>query len=517
MKPAKIVKVTALPLLLVSSATGAVGASGTNGAGHGVAQGAARPNVLYIMTDQQSFYMISAITKSLGPNHPYGNNEYFHTPNLDRLVAGGYTFSNCYASHPVSGPSRYSLLTGESPNSVGMYGNFSPGGANGEKVLQIATTRAMGTLFKKAGYQTYYGGKVHLPWAAGRSGKNSINDAPVKYGFDQYLTEDDRAELAQKGVEFLSGGYKGKEPFLLFLSFMNPHDICMVQMLFNDKTLEDFPPDVWRERRNQILYRGIYRSLDSTLFDGDQLARLPFNQAKPDRFPVKKFGQVFKLDDYRTRVQRWFYYRLTEEVDGHIGQVLDALERSPYKNNTIIVFTSDHGEMAGSHGLTGKNVPFEECQKIPLIFVGKGVQKGVIDNTTPVCNGWDMLPTLLDLAGIKIPAELNGLSLLGTITAGKPVDRKYLYQETVRSYGVLESGRFKYTRFLPDKSCGIVETDNEALFDLQKDPGELHNLVYDKSQAAKLNELRAALAVEMQRYGTTFKPFESAGLFDSEQ
>ncbi|MDR0287621.1 MAG: sulfatase-like hydrolase/transferase [Clostridiales bacterium] len=481
MKNSKFSGIAALSLLVASSA-----------------HGADRHNIVYIMTDQQSFYMISAITRSLG-SAPYGDNPYIKTPNLDRLVKDGYTFSNCYAAHPVSGPSRFALLTGESPNGHGMTGNFSPGGENGEKIMSLVTTRAMGTLFKNAGYQTFYGGKVHLPWANGNSGKGSINEPPYKYGFEKYLTEDDRDVLDEKGVEFFST-YKGKEPFLLFLSFMNPHDICMTKLLFSDKTIDDFKgidPMDFRARINQLAWRDKFQTMDKTLFKGDLLAKPPFNLPPTDRVPIK-FKQVFKLDDFTLRVHIWFYYSLMKQVDAEIGKVLDALENSPYKDNTIIVFTSDHGEMGGSHGLTGKNVPYGECQKVPLIFVGKGVKKGVIDNTTVVCNGWDLLPTMLDLAGIAKPKELKGISLYKTITAGKPVKRKYLYLETVNSYGILENGRYKYTHFMPVK--GLLDGD-EMFFDLEKDPGELHNLAYDPSYATKLSELRKVLASEMEQRG----------------
>ena len=449
-----------------------------------------RSNVVYIMTDQQSHYMISAITNSLDPASPYANNHYFKTPNLDRLVKSGYTFSNCYAAHPVSTPSRFALLTGESPNAHGITGNFSPKGENGEKIKTLASTRAMGTLFKNAGYQTFYGGKSHLPWSdgiSGSGGKELISQRPSLYGFDNFITDDEREELAEKGAEFFST-YKGKEPFLLFLSFINPHDICNAAVFFATKKEE-------REKTNQVeIYREIYRSMDPTLFEGDQLADFPANMDTTDRFPIKNTESKI-TNPSQVKPLRWLYYRLVEKVDSEIGIVLDALEKSPYKDNTIIVFTSDHGEMSGSHGIRGKNKPYEECQKVPMIFVGKGVKKGVIDNTTPVCNGWDMLPTLLDMADLEKPKELKGLSLYKNMTTGEPVNRKILYYETFNSYGVLESGKYKYTRFVPSNAVEL-EDGNETLFDLEKDPGELHNLVFDPLSATKLNELRTSLEAE---------------------
>lgn len=492
MKTVKTSCLAALPVLAAASSAYAA----TNG----------HPNVVYIMTDQQSYYMISALADALDPHDPYARNPYLSTPNLDRLVKQGYTFTNCYAGHPVSGPSRFALLTGEAPNRFGMTGNFTPGGEAGQQMLEVISERAMGNLFRKAGYDTYYAGKVHLPWANGNSGKGSIYEPPCRYGFDHYLTDDDRGELSEKGAQFFSE-YKGDKPFLLFLSFMNPHDICMTQVLFNNKQLSDFHTDKidMRARRNQIEYREVYRKIDPERFDGDELARLPANMAPTDRFPVLKKRGQFQMNDHNTRVHIWFYYRLMEQVDREIGRVLDALEKSSYKDNTLIVFTSDHGEMAGSHGLTGKNFPYEECQKVPMIFVGKGIPQGVVDNETTVCNGWDLLPTMLDLSNVAIPAELNGLSLKKRMTKDKALGRKYLYYETVNSFGVLENGRYKYTRF------GLVQPDEngvEALFDLEKDPGELHNLAFDESYAAKLEELRRVLPVLMKRFGTSYDVFK---------
>ena len=177
-------------------------------------------NFLYIMTDQQSYYTISALVDQLG-NSPYSGNKYFSTPNLDRLVRDGYAFTRCYAANPVSGPSRFALLTGESPRAYGMTGNYSPGGENGRKMLAMVQERSMGVLFKNAGYETVYAGKVHLPWASGVGGKDSIYNPPSAYGFDRFLTFDDREELASTCETFFRER-DVKEPFLFFVSFMNP-------------------------------------------------------------------------------------------------------------------------------------------------------------------------------------------------------------------------------------------------------------------------------------------------------
>jgi len=467
-------------------------------------------NVVYIMTDQQSHYMIAEISRNLSGQ--YANNPYLKTPNLDKLVKKGYAFANAYCGNAVSVPSRFALLTGESPDKYGNTGNAttsktaSPGRTQMQSVIQ---TRSMGQLFKKAGYETVYGGKVHLPFSGG---VNDINQPPTYYGFNKYLTDDDRDILAQKGVEFLNT-YQGDKPFLLFLSFMNPHDICMAQLLWGTQQLSDFTglDDMeYRARINQLAWRDVYKTIPASDWNSDGIkATMPKNYAVTNTFPINNMESVNNAYNSvpRKRAAIWFYYQLMEQVDAEIGQVLDALENSRFKNNTVIIFTSDHGEMGISHNATAKNLPYQECQRVPLIFVGNGVKKGVIDTQTPVCNGWDMLPTMLDLMGLPIPAELCGISLRNKITKGEEINRQYLYVETVNTCGILEDGRYKYTRFYSQFPGGgsspytLNSGQTEALFDLQTDPGELSNLASQSSFATIKARLKAALQAEVNRRG----------------
>lgn len=453
-------------------------------------------NILFIMTDQQSYYTISALSDDFG-NSPYSGNRYFSTPNLDRMVEKGYAFTECYAANPVSGPSRFALLTGQSPKSFGMTGNYSPSGENGRRMLDMVTSQAMGNLFKEAGYETVYAGKVHLPWANGVGGRESIYNPPYAYGFDKFLTFDDRAELADTCASYLSSR-DSDLPFLMFVSFMNPHDICMSRLLFGNNIIEDFihNPRELGARRNQLEFRDLYKSMDPDLFCSDQLATIPDNHGLGEGFPDIEKSKYLRYDEQQLRAHIWFYYRLVEQVDSMIGQVLDALENSPYKDNTVVIFTSDHGEMAGSHGCTGKNLPYEECQRVPFIFMGPGIEADVVDDT-PVCNGWDLLPTMLDIADIPIPDNLNGISLFDRMSNGKEIDRDFLYLETVNTYGVLENGRYKYT--------DLQNSDAGILVDLHNDPGEKRNLINESSFEEKRKALNSELEKQMIKFNTVIE------------
>ncbi|MGL4292086.1 MAG: sulfatase-like hydrolase/transferase, partial [Bacteroidales bacterium] len=172
-----------------------------------------RPNIIVIMTDQQSYDMISYLN---------GNNG-FSTPNLDRLFRNGVSFSNCYVANPVSVPSRFALMTGASPAQYGVrdnMGKYSNADENGIRRMQ---RQSLGALFSDAGYDTYYGGKVHLPYAHGNS---NMFASAVNYSFQHHLTRDDREGLSETAAKIIIKRDSCEKPMLMVLSYLNPHDIC---------------------------------------------------------------------------------------------------------------------------------------------------------------------------------------------------------------------------------------------------------------------------------------------------
>ena len=168
-----------------------------------------RPNILFIFTDQQHAGMLGI-----------SGNPHVSTPNLDRLAEKGIRFEEAYSTNPVCIPSRFSMMTGTLPSVIGMEANEDQMNPVPEEIL----THAMGNLFKEAGYNTVYGGKVHLP------GPGEIIEDVRPFGFDEYLTSDDRDLLAKESAEFIRQEHD--RPFILVNSFINPHDICY--MAIND-------------------------------------------------------------------------------------------------------------------------------------------------------------------------------------------------------------------------------------------------------------------------------------------
>lgn len=431
-----------------------------------------KPNVLFIMTDQQSYNMMSCM-----------GNKWLSTPNMDRIANMGTRFDKTYCANPVCMPSRFSLLTGHYASEAGVKENTQAYDA--DKVQRIVAEHALGVIFRKAGYETRYSGKTHL------YGTKDVSE----YGFTINNTDpyDGPAIYAEQILPEI-GKDKNSKPFLLFLSFLNPHDICYkagmdkrypaglseanvretARLLAFQKTL---PPETYRK---QIPPKPVNPS--------------PINDEHPDMVSMDIFPRSWNSD--QLDLYNWMYHRLTESVDAQIGRVLTALKNTGLEENTIIIFTSDHGDMNGAHGLILKNVLFEECQRVPLIFAGKGIKPNIADKTTLVCNGLDFIPTICDLVGIEVPKGLPGISLKPYLTGmGEKPERKYIVTEDYNGFQITD-GRYKYTIYeLPGNP--------EILTDLQVNPGETINYAKDPASQTIKSSLKKELMANLSKRGLT--------------
>ncbi len=428
-----------------------------------------KPNVLYIMTDQQTYNMMSCT-----------GNKWVKTPNMDKISNMGYRFDKTYCVNPVSMPSRFSLLTGRYSSEFGLKANLES--YSNPKMNEMVRQSSVGQLFRKEGYETLYSGKMHLYGAKGNLDNygfklNNVDpyDGPAIYA-EQILPE-----LAQN-----------KKPFFLFLSFLNPHDIC-----YKAGILAQFPNGISEANaRETIRLRQLQKNLSKAEYQS-QIPPAPTNTAAISgevsaMVSHSDYGRKFTEEDWD--LYRWMYYRLTESVDAQIGRVLAALEASGLSDNTIIVFTSDHGEMNQSHELINKNCMFEECQRVPFIFAGKGIKSNFVDKSTLVCNGLDFLPTICDLAGIDIPKNISGVSLKPYLTDnGKKPDRNYIITEDYNAYGITD-GRYKYTIY---EAAGYPE----MLTDIEKNPGETINFINDNAYKTIKESLKKELMSNLNTRG----------------
>lgn len=413
-----------------------------------------RPNILFIFTDQQSFNMLSCA----------GNSE-LDTPHLDALAARGTRFTRAYCCQPLCVPSRGAMSTGLTSREIGILGNDEPDVNPAQAPAWVAKTLA------EAGYRTHYVGKWHQP----------IDEfAPEIHGWQEVIQRLDPHIPAA-----FASTLPGDAPFFTTISLTNPHDICKIPFKL-DKRLAcgplPPPPPV------------------------DELPPLPDNCAiTPDEpsllrqrretTPPEEPSSTW-TDDY-WRIYRWAYARLTERVDAVIGDVLAALEASGKADNTVIVFTSDHGEGNGAHGWTKKDGCQEEVIHVPLIIMDPR-QPQAFTSPHLVSTGLDLFPTFCDYAGVPAPDHLQGRSLRPLCEAEPAVWRDHLVVEAVfgslnraRGWAVL-TDTYKYTRYSTGKNA-------EILVDLTKDPGELHNLTRQPDHGHALRQLRQLLAAWQER------------------
>jgi len=415
-----------------------------------------RPNVILIMTDQQ---FAEAMSCRMGK-------QYLHTPTMDGLAAGGMVFTRAYSANPLCMPLRNSLFTGRYPHETRVTRNADPKGG-----LDPREFVCMGTYFKSAGYETAYSGKWHLCFD---------QEDPNAHGFEIMKSRNKDnydAGVTDGAVQFLAR--KHDKPFLLVASFLNPHNICE-----------------WARRaagREQKLSCGEIGDPPAL----DQLPPAPANLAPPRNEPdsvtlIRRACQVedglfpvakFTTEDWRG--QRWGYYRMIEKVDAEIGQVLEALRKTGQQDNTVIVFTSDHGECAGAHRFNQKTVFYEESTRVPLIIAWKGkTAQGTCDKL--VNTGIDILPTLFDCAGLETPKRLPGRSLW-PLALGKPVNEwrdHVVVQNDMSQTGEVDGLRptmeGRMVRTERYKYCVYSRgTRRESLADLQTDPGETNDLAAD--------------------------------------
>lgn len=406
-----------------------------------------RPNLLYIFTDQQFAGAMSC-----------AGNPWVKTPNMDSLAASGARFNLAYTPHPLCSPARASMLTGLMPHQTGVTGNCL-------SIREELQQQEMGWVFRQGGYRTVYAGKAHVP---------EVNKLEPSHGFEVLPGIGD-GPVSESCAEFLLR--KQDKPFLLVAALVEPHDICgAVKFAESDlkpealtgKILKRFPP------------------------------LLP-NFEPPTPVP----GAATRCQTGTWSAEHWrrylySYFSYVNMADRSVGQLLEALRKSGQEENTVIIFSSDHGDGMGAHHTSGKNLFYEEMARVPFIVSHKGrTVPGKVDQEHLVSTGLDLMPTLCDYAGIALPRGLKGRSVRGLAEGQTPADWRDQVIGQCGGGGVqgvnvpgrmVRSGRFKYTAYENPK------TPLEELFDLHADPGERNNLAGQSEFKTVLSEHRERLA-----------------------
>jgi choline-sulfatase len=446
---------------------------------------AQKPNIIYIFTDQQHANMMSC-----------AGNKWVKTPAMDYIAENGVRFTRAYCANPVSVPSRVSMMTGRFAGEFkDIHGNQvrENDGASFNFSEQSLTDEIRNTtlpyFLKKAGYELFYGGKKHLPKPL----------LPQNTGF-KVISNDEREGLAADAAAFLK--QKHEKPFYLTLSFINPHDICYL-------ALRDFTTS---EKEKAMIGRSVKEiaALEKALKTPDGVSEdeffskycpiLPPN-FEPQKDEPKAVKKLLELRDFRIgarknytekqwRMHRWAYARLTEQVDAQIQTVLNALIESNQLENTLIIFSSDHGDMNAAHRMEHKTALYEESAGVPFMVMWKGKIKGTrVDSTHLISNGLDLLPTVCDYAGIKAVADPRGKSIRPLLEGKKTKWRKTLGVETEIGRMIVSENNLKYLKY---DAMGI----EEQLIDLKSDPYEMTHVTNNAKYKRQLILMRKSFEKE---------------------
>ena len=417
-----------------------------------------KPNVIYILTDQWR-------STAFG----FAGNQQVKTPNIDSFAKQAVVFKNCVSVCPICTPYRAALMTGRYPTSTGMFMN---------DLYLPEKEECMAEIFKKAGYSTAYYGKWHLDghgrfnnvepdrrqgfdyWKASECSHDYNrmlfyeNDDPnVKYWnhYSPFAIEED----AEKYLESVS---RNKNPFLVFLSFATPH----------------FSTD-----QAPAIYQEMYRA---------EKLGLPKN-VTIDNFP-----------NLRKELQH--YYAHCTATDEAIGRLMKKIKALGLFDSSIIIFTSDHGEMMGSHGVRPreKQVAWDEAVKVPFLirFPGIGLNEGK-QTSTPVTTP-DILPTMLALAHIRIPSSIEGNNISAAVkNPTKETMRAVLFMSV---YPTAQT-QFSEYRGIKTNRYTYVKTPKEAimLFDNVSDPYEMDNLIDNPQYEGLKGKMDRLLKQQLRRIG----------------
>lgn len=434
-----------------------------------------RPNILLIMTDQQRGDALSCA------HHPV-----LLTPNMDTIAEAGVRFTHCYSTCPTCIAARRSLLSGQFPRTHGMVG-YRDG-------VPWDVPPTLPGVLREHGYQTALVGRnMHQHPPRRRLGYDEMTLYPQDY--DRWL-----AERVPEGGGIFGGGVMHNDwtarpwhlaeylhptnwtveraleflrrrdpscPFFLTVSFLAPHPPLNPPAFYMERYLrQELPP---------LVLGGWASPHGYDLGGNDSVA--------PSRI---------SLEGEALHSARAAYYGLINHIDDQLRRLLNPITGVDVQTsrNTIVLLCSDHGEMLGDHYLWRKSVPYEPSARVPLLVRAPerfGLQVGSLVDA-PVCLE-DVMPTLLELAGVPIPSSVEGRSLVPLLRGESVAWREHLHIEHAPLHHSLTDGRTKYIWWVPD--------GKEQLFDLASDPTERHDLAGDAQQANRLTLWRARLVAAL--------------------
>lgn len=473
-----------------------------------------RPNIIFIMSDDHAAHAISAyggIYDNLAP-----------TPNIDRIAEEGVRLNNTFCTNAICGPSRACILTGKYSHVNGYYKNESGGQFN---VNQWTFPEEL----HRNGYQTALFGKWHLGAepkgfdyykyheGAGQQGYywnpvyNENGKTITEKGYATNLTTD-------FALDWLKTTGNTEKPFCLLLQYKAPHRNWEPDTKYVDLWEEtEMPyPDTYNDN-----YKGREKTAGDTDMTMDFFNRKDMKLTPPEGLKGKELTQWNQFGNKRGQIvypnknlspeenRNWKYQTYIKDylaciksVDDNVGRVLNYLDKSGLAENTVIIYTSDQGFYLGDHGWFDKRFIYEESLRMPfLVRYPNKIKAGTINED--IVTNVDFAPTILQLADIKVPQEIQGRGFLSNLEGKTPTDwpesMYYHYYEFpfwhhVQPHYGIRNQRYKLAHF-------YYNVDIWEFYDLEKDPQELNNAIDDPAYQDIISGMKTELKEQMKKYG----------------
>jgi arylsulfatase A-like enzyme len=483
-------------------------------------QPSGRPNIIYIMSDDHAYQAISAYGGSLKDLAP--------TPNIDRIANNGMRFNRCLVTNSISGPCRAVILTGKYSHLNGFIAN------EGQKPFD-GSQQTFPKLLQKEGYNTAIIGKWHLmsdptgfdhwdilPGQGFYYNPDFIN-SNGRYKEEGYVTE----IITEKCLNWLKAAKGSGKPFMLMMHHKAPHrewqpgpaELNLYKNIrFPEPStlLEDYSNRGTAEKTQDMTISKTMRIEEDLKLYKDRSKMKNTGLSRLSEMQLAAWDTVYNPiirrfyankpegdDLIRYKYQRYLqdYLACIAAVDKSVGEVLDFLKKNGLDKNTIVIYASDQGFYLGEHGWFDKRWMFEESYRTPLLVQWPGVTKPGSVNSDIVSN-LDLAETFLDMAGVKVPDDMQGRSMVSILKGKTPSNwRKehyYHYYEYPGSHSVkrhygISTERYKLIHYYYD-------IDEWELYDRQSDPLELKNLYNDQAYATVRQDLLKRLEKLMLKY-----------------
>lgn len=472
-----------------------------------------KPNVVIIISDDHSYQTISAYGSKIG-----------HTPNIDRIAKEGATFNHAYVNNSICGPARATLLSGKYSHK------------NGFKDNETSTFDFSQPIFVKdlqsAGYNTAWIGKIHLgDKLQGFNYYDILSDQGHYFNPDFISSKgSERVEgyvsdiVTDKAMNWLDTLNKDN-PFCLIIGHKATHRTWMPDPKdfgTYDRDSIPLPASFYDDyagreaamRQEMSIDKDMRMGYDLKMFESWEKMMADGNFKRMNDLQKRQYAAYYKpiyeklkaipkegkaLAEWKFRRYMIDYLNTAESMDRNIGRVLDYLKEHNLEENTVVIYLSDQGFYMGEHGWFDKRFMYEESFRTPMVMRYPALIEPSVQIDANVVNA-DIAPTLLDLAGLAVPKDMQGKSFAKVLAAPTKEHRKDVYyhyfengEHAVSPHFGVKSGQYKLIRF-------YKRVESWELYDLKTDPEELHNVVASPKYAKVLKQMKKKLAQQIKAF-----------------